>query len=99
MVIRAGCVAGLRGRAADFFPRAPAGRGLARAWRVANLAAGQEKPPPIRAGGCEHAGEGLVWLLGGPYDGHAGGLGSCCLIAVDVGAEGRGPFRGAFFLV
>ena len=92
-------------------PRAPAGRGLARAWRVANLAAGQEKPPPIRAGGCEHAGEGLVWLLGGPYDGHGGGcehavgsydghgggVGSCCLIAVDVGAEGRGPFRGAFF--
>ena len=41
------------------------------------------------AGGCEHA--------VGSYDGHAGTLGSCCLIAVDVGAEGRGPFRGAFF--
>ena len=94
-----------------FFLRAPAGRGLARAWRVANLAAGQEKPPPIRAGGYEHAGEGLAWLLGGlygghvggcehavgSYDGHGGGVGSCCLIAVDVGAEGRGPFRGGFF--
>ena len=68
------------------------GRGELRTWRR-----GKKNPRTVRAGGCEHAGEGLAWLLGGPYDGHGGGLGSCCLIAVDVGAEGRGPFRGAFF--
>ena len=37
------CRASWEGR--RFFPRAPAGRGLARAWRVANLGAGQERPP------------------------------------------------------
>ena len=97
MVIRAGCVAGLRGRAAGFLRGRPPGgsllgRGELRTWRR-----GKNPPPPIRAGGCEHAGEGLAWLLGGLYDGHAGSLGSCCLFAVDVDAEGRGPFRGAFF--
>ena len=111
MVIRAGCVPGFVG-GPPVFSAGARWEGACPGVESCEPGGGARETPGWSGPGVMNMlVGGLVWLLGGLYDGHAGGceravgsydghartLGSCCLIAVDVGAEGRGPFRGAFF--
>ena len=91
--------AGLRGRAAGFPRGRPPGRGFARAWRVANLAAGQEETPgPGQGrGGYEHAGGGWFGYWGVCMTVTPGSWDPVACLPSTLALEDGVRYRNAFF--